>query len=110
MTTDAAETAALLRDAMRNPLYQRVGAMQIYGELAMFNPYEMLRHNRLVDVNHDLRLTSISGGFPRRPMPVLRSADHVGEHHRFQEIIVRQKEDARTGGQRRILLKRLREQ
>ena len=93
MTTDAAETAAFLRDAIRNPLYQRAGAVRIYGELAMFSPYEMLRYNRLVDVNHDRRLTSISGGFPGKPMPVLRSTDHVGEHHRFEEIVVRHRED-----------------
>ena len=34
-------------------------------------------------------------------MPVLRSADHVGEHHRFQEIIVRQREDAGEKADRR---------
>ena len=93
MTTDAAGTAAFLRDAIRNPLYQRAGAVLIYGELAMISPYEMLRYNRLVDVNHNRRLTSISGGFPGRPMPVLRSTDHVGEHHRFEEIVVRYRKD-----------------
>ena len=73
----AAEKAAFLRDAIRNPLYQRAGAVRIYGELAKLSPCEMLHFNRLVGVNHDRRLTSRSGGYPGRPMPVLRGTEHV---------------------------------
>ena len=83
----ATRVAAFLRDAESYSLHQRVGALPIFDELAMLNSNVMLRFNRLVDVNYDYRLTGAMGGFPERPMPVLRSAEHVSEHRRFEDVV-----------------------
>lgn len=61
----AAETAAFLRDATRNPLYSRAGSLPIFGELARRSDNLMLRYNRLVDINHDPNSTSRTGGYQR---------------------------------------------
>ena len=80
--------AAFFRDAESYPLRQRVGALPSFDELAMLSSNVMLRFNRLADVNHDHRLTGAMGGFPERHMPVLRSAEHVSKHRRFEDVVV----------------------
>ena len=74
-----------MADATKHPLYLRIGAYRIYGELAALSVRMVLHFNRLVDVNHDPRSTA-AGGLPTGSVSVLRSRMHPAEHRRFKDV------------------------